>query len=182
MNYTDILNALKTASLFDLYRLNVSIQNEMEDPERIQQLRTILKIGDHITYFDTTKNTLINAIILEKNTKRIQIKNIHDQKIWNIPYYFINTQNIQTDIQPTKEKLTKNNLRVGECVGFDKDGDQIIGIIIRLNHKSVTMMTQSNKIWRVSYSFLFKVIDTDIVKDFNKLKNKALLKTDASII
>ncbi|MDP3532995.1 MAG: hypothetical protein Q8S31_06885 [Alphaproteobacteria bacterium] len=176
MNYTEILNALKTASLFDLYRLNVSIQNEMEDPERIHQLRKTIKIGDQIAYFDTTKNALIDAIILEKNTKRVQIKNIHDQKIWNIPYYFLNIRNAQTDIQPNKEKLSKNNLRVNECVGFDKDGDQIIGIVIRLNHKTVTIATQNNKIWRVSYSFLFKVIDADIIKDFNKMTIETIKK------
>lgn len=176
MNYTEILNALKTASLFDLYRLNVSIQNEMEDPERIHQLRKTIKIGDQVTYFDSNKNALIDAIILEKNTKRVQIKNIHDQKTWNIPYYFLNIRNTQTDIQPNKEKLSKNNVHVGECVGFDKDGEQIIGIVIRLNHKTVTMATQNNKIWRVSYSFLFKIIDAAVVKHFNTINIKTIKK------
>jgi hypothetical protein len=176
MNYTEILNVLKTASLFDLYRLNVSIQNEMEDPERIHQLRKTIKIGDQVSYFDSNKNALIDAIILEKNTKRVQVKNIHDQKIWNIPYYFLNIRNTQIEIQPNKEKLSKNNLRVHECVGFDKDGEQIIGMVIRLNHKTVTIATQNNKIWRVSYSFLFKVIDANIIKDFNTINIETLKK------
>jgi hypothetical protein len=53
-----------------------------------------------------------------------------------------------------------------DIVGFNKDGAQIIGIIVRLNHKTVTIITRENHRWRVSYNYLFKVIDADVINQF----------------
>ena len=39
MNYTDIMNTLKTASLFDLFRLGIAISHEVENPDRIKAVR-----------------------------------------------------------------------------------------------------------------------------------------------
>ena len=35
MNYTDLLTELNKASLFDLFRLNVAIDRELENPHRL---------------------------------------------------------------------------------------------------------------------------------------------------
>jgi hypothetical protein len=32
MNYTEVMDALDRASLFELYRLNTAISNQMDDP------------------------------------------------------------------------------------------------------------------------------------------------------
>jgi len=168
MNYTEVINTIKSASLFDLYRLSVAIRNEMENPERIQQLRQIFKEGDTVFYFDAPKNQLQKAIVVQKNPKYVLVKNNEDQKCWNIPYYLLNISKIDTDINITRnDKLSKNNLKVGECVGFNRDGKTICGVILRLNHKTVTIMTGTQHRWRVVYSFLFKVIDGDIIQQFD---------------
>jgi hypothetical protein len=165
MNYTDVLNALKNASLFDLYRLSVAIDHEMENPERIHQVRQSFKEDDSISYFDRNTNSLIEAIVLQKNPKNVLVKNVKDQKIWSIQYCMLNIARTNVDIH--SDKLSKNNLKIGDCVGFNHDGREIAGIVIRLNHKTVSLITKDRRRWRVSYKLLYKVIDADIVNMFD---------------
>ena len=58
-------------------------------------------------------------------------------------------------------------MSIGDVVGFNHDGSQIVGVIVRLNYKTVTMLTKDDHSWRVAYNYLFKVIDADIVQQFN---------------
>ena len=39
MNYTNILQELEEASLFDLYRLSVAIEDELNNPQRIAKVK-----------------------------------------------------------------------------------------------------------------------------------------------
>ena len=38
-------------------------------------------------------------------------KNTSDDRLWNIPYYFINLDDANIDIQSVSHKVTKNNLK-----------------------------------------------------------------------
>jgi hypothetical protein len=73
-------NKIKHASLFDLYRLNTAIHYELENPERIKQLRNTFKEGDIISYFDASNKRLEQAMILQKNFKSVLVENINDHK------------------------------------------------------------------------------------------------------
>ncbi|MBS0358309.1 MAG: hypothetical protein JSS53_03435 [Proteobacteria bacterium] len=167
MNYTEVLKAVKNASLFDLYRLKVAISNEIENPARISELRHFLKEGSRISYFDRVSNSLIDAVVIQKKSKSVLVENITDHSRWSIPYYVINLDQVDVNLHANKkDKLSKNHFKIGECVGFNYEGEQKVGIIIRLNQKTATLTTQDNRRWRVSYSYLFKVIDTEILEKF----------------
>src|SRR4029079_16856319 len=126
--------------------LSVAIRHEMENPYRVQQLRQSFKEGDIIAYFDEASNALQTAIVIQKNLKYVSVKNISDQQHWKIPYYLLNLANTNVDIYPhPQEALSKNNLKIGDCVGFNKDGEQIAGIVIRLNYKTVTLITKDHR-------------------------------------
>lgn len=160
MDFTEVMQLLKNASPYDLHRIKVAIQNEIEKPEHIRAMRGCFAVGDKVSYFDSDKNALINAIVLEKNPKNAVLKNLCDQKVWNTPYYMINLTGKTSDIHPNhKERPTKNNFKVGECVGFNNDGQQSIGTIIKLNHKTASLITRDNKRWRVGYGLLYKILD-----------------------
>ncbi|MCX7126212.1 MAG: hypothetical protein NTU49_10900 [Gammaproteobacteria bacterium] len=160
MDFTEVMQLLKNASPYDLYRIKVAIQNEIEKPEHIRTMRECFAIGDKVSYFDSDKNTLIDAIVLEKNPKNAVLKNLCDQQRWNTPYYMINLTGKKSDIHTNhKERPTKNNFKVGDCVGFNNDGQQCIGTIIKLNHKTASLITRENKRWRVGYGLLFKILD-----------------------
>jgi hypothetical protein len=164
MNFSELMKPLGEASLFDLFRMKVMIQNIIDDPVRIKELRQSFAVGDTISYFDVQQNSLIEAVVLEKKKKFVLVKNRSDGQIGNIKYYMLNLQGRESDILAHgREKLTKNHLKVGDFVGFDHDGEQTTGSILKLNAKTVSLITPNNKRWRVPYGMLFKVLDGETV-------------------
>ncbi len=160
MDFTAVIQLLKEATPYDLYRIKVAINNEIERPDHIKSIRSCFAVGDQISYFDEQSNSLIPAIVLDKMVKNVRVKNLVDQKIWILPYYMLNLEKKESDIRINhKEKPTKNHFRIGDCVGFNHDGLQSIGTITKLNHKTASLVTHDNKRWRVGYGLLFKVLD-----------------------
>lgn len=160
MNYSDIIQALETATAFDLYRLSKAIENMMEDPIRLLEVKASLRVGETIEYYEPTENRLIPAKLNKIRQTKVEVTNIEDGKNWVIPLYMINVQKTDIGIQKAaRGTLTKNELQVGDTVGFvSKHGKELHGNVIRLNPKSVTIQTPEGQ-WRVAYSLLHKVID-----------------------
>lgn len=159
MNYAEILKSLKESSPFDLFRLRTAITNELEKPELISSIRKHLAAEMVITFFCEEKNRLVDAVIQKFTAKYVYAINKEDGLRWQIEYSSINIGNVSTNINPDSSKaLSKNNLTVGETVGFNHEDVEIYGRIIRLNPKSVSLRTAENKKWRVGYSHLYKVI------------------------
>lgn len=108
--------------------------------------------------------------MIHKHIKYVSIIDAEDKRRWKIAYFLLNLGNVNTDIHAShQEKLSKNNLKVGDYVGFNHDGEQIVGVITRLNHKTVSLITTNQRRWRASYSCLYKIIDTDLAKRFAEL-------------
>jgi len=162
MDYTEILEALNKATLFDLHRLQSAIYQELLNPERIDAIKIQLKPGQHISYFDETLNCLIDAVVIQPKKTRCLVKNLKDGNRWDIPFYYINLDDVDTDIKPTKHQagIPKAALKVGDTVGFkNKDQVDVYGKVIRLNQKTATIQIDMQNQWRVSYSLLFPVLD-----------------------
>ena len=163
MDYTAIIAELKNASLFDLYRLNVAIDQQLNDRKKLSRIKQNLKIGQCITYFDHTENRLIEATIMKLKPKNVLVENKHDGLQWNIPYYFINIDNLDTDIKVEgKEKTNKNHIKVGDHVCFkDKQGNELFGEVIKLNPKTAGILVGNTR-WRVAYSLLSPTISINV--------------------
>jgi len=91
------------------------------------------------------------------------VENIDDQQRWEIPFYYVNLDEVNTDIIGlSKMGLDKTQLKVGDLVGFqDKQNNDVHGIIIRLNQKTATIKTNTNTEWRVGYEWLYLVINVE---------------------
>lgn len=163
MNYSEILEALDKASAFDLYRLQTAIDNLMDDPRRIIEIKKALRLGQEIEYYDASTNRMEAAIIEKIKQTKVVIKNLSDGKHWQIPLYMINIRGGDTTITRSQgDGLSKNELSVGEIVGFtDRSGIEQHGRVVRLNQKTVTIKSERQG-WRVPYSLLHKVIDLDV--------------------
>ncbi len=175
MDYTHLFNELQKASVFDLYRLHVAIGNELENPKRILHLKQKLRIGMELSYFYHVENRLVKAKLLDMNQKKVVVLDHEQNKRFVIPYYMLNIDGTDTEIYESKstKSLTANTLKVGDRVGFiNKDGDNIAGIIKRINHKTVTLETNSGHQWRVAYSFLYRIHDAE--KSMHTLQNESL--------
>jgi len=99
MDYSRIIEESKQASLFDLYRLQVAISHQLENPQRVQEIKSQLRPGQHITYFDTAENRLVEATVIKLKRTRLLVENKHDKQRWNIPFYRVNLDSVDTDIK-----------------------------------------------------------------------------------
>ena len=165
MDYTTILQELNKASLFDLHRLQSAIYQELLNPKRIEQIKAQLKIGQPISYFDPQSNSLVDAVILKIQITRCLVRNIKDQKTWNLPFYYLNLDDVDPDIKPARNDvgIPKNTLKVGARVGFkDKQNNDLFGEVIRLNPKTATIKINEHSQWLVHYNHLFRVIEGEI--------------------
>ena len=159
MNYSAVLDALNTASLFDLYRLREAIQKQLEDPARLDAIKCQCRVGQRITWFDSAENRLVEAEILALKQTRASVRNLADGKRWTIPLFFINLQGVSVDITPSRAGVDRNTLKVGDLVGFqDRQGHERYGKVIKLNRKTAGIAV-GNTQWRVAYELLSAVID-----------------------
>jgi len=165
MDYTAIINELRAASLFDLFRLRAALTTQLEDPGQIEQVRARLRPGMNVSYFDEVQNRLIEATIIELRRTRLLVKNRHDQKLWSIPFGAVNVDGVETDLRAAvaqQPALSRSRLQVGEAVGFrDRQNQDKYGQVVALNPKTATILTDDQQRWRVAYQFLFQIIDTD---------------------
>jgi len=173
MDYSLILSKLNSASLFELYRLNASINQQLKDPQKIRLIQNALKVGQLIKYFEASENRLIDAEVIELKRTKVLVKNKHDNELWNIPYYFINLDNSNIDIHAEpRQKINRNNLKVGDKVCFkDKKGNEVFGEVTKLNQKTSGILV-GNVQWRVAYSLLSPIIDGELGEINNLLEGE----------
>jgi hypothetical protein len=176
MDFTAILTLLKEASPYDLYRLRVALKNQMDDPEKIKAIRQHFSVNSDISYFNSIKNSLCRGMVLRKNLKKVVVMDREDTQVWTVSYYAINLTGKESDIQGDRhEKLTKNNLRVNDRIGFDHEGKHYFGIVNKLNHKTASVLTSEHKRFRVGYGLLFKVIEGEMQDSSSKSEiNRAI--------
>lgn len=168
MDYSRIMTELEDASLFDLYRLSVAINKELDDSNRVEQIKRMINEGDIITYFEDTQNRLVQAEVLEIKRTRVLVKNMHDMKKWNIPFYMVNIEDVATDItHPTKPKgMNRNEIKIGDIVGFrSKYNKNVRGKVMRINPKTVSLFVEPDQKWRVSYSMLYPIVDGEMAQE-----------------
>lgn len=176
MDYTKLFAEIKKASLFDLYRISAVIHNELENPERIKEIKRRLKPGMSISYYEPSANRLFDAVIIELRRTRLVIKNREDQKKWLIEYVSVNLDGVGTDISfsSAPEGLDRNQLRVGDIVGFYSNDEEKHGKVIKLNPKKAKVLTPGPVTWTVPYPMLFRVIEGNTVADPNIIDIKIL--------
>ncbi|MBF0402292.1 MAG: hypothetical protein HQL90_16200 [Magnetococcales bacterium] len=164
MDYSEILHALQSASPFDLYRLRMGIDGMLQQPERMLPIKRQLRPGMAISYFCGRKNRLVDAVVEDVQRTCVYLKDTADGQRWSMPFYVINLAGVNTDIHPQQgqKRLDKNQLKVGETVGFlDREHRERYGTILQLNQKTVSILTTEGVRWRVAYSLLFKVMDAE---------------------
>lgn len=163
MNYTQVLQALNEASLFDLYRLSVAINNQLTDPARLHAVKQALVPGQTLRYFDSTNNRLVEATLLRVDRTRASVRNLDDGESWRIPFYMIDLdgKDVQITANP-RRGLDRNSLKVGDRVAYrSREGRECYGEVVKLNPKTAGVLVDHHH-WRVPYRLLSLVIDGDL--------------------
>lgn len=165
MDYNQLLNQLNQAGLFELYRLKTAIDYELDNPERLTAFKQKLRLGMTLSYFEPKENRLIEGKLLEMRPKKAVILDYERNSRLALPYYMLNVEGGETAIHQKGKQLTANELKVGDIVGFNKDGRDIAGVIKRLNSKTVTLAASDGNGWRVPYAYLYRIHDAELVKE-----------------
>jgi phage gp45-like len=80
-------------------------------------------------------------------------------------------------VKPQCGVLSKGSMSIGDTVGFEHNGDKIIGKVIKLNPKTVKLITSANTRWNVPYKYLFAVIDAELnIIDIPMISNSVVAK------
>ncbi len=163
MDYSQILKDLEEATSFDLYRLVSALQDEMESAQRIKKVKSGLRVGQEITWFDRETHKLVESKILKLNKTRCLVRNFLDGVKWNITYASINTDDVSVEINMNqKYGVKKSELKVGDRVTYiSRDNLQVFGTVVKLNPKTAGIKTVDGEDWRVSYGLLKKIIEIE---------------------
>lgn len=174
MNYSQILDELNKASLFELYRLQQAIRRSLEDPARIRQIKNSLRVGQDIEYFEAEQNRLIEASIVELKRTKVLVKNHHDGELWNIPFYFINLDRADVAISNPSGELDRNSLKIGDRVAFkDRKGNELFGEVIKLNPKTAGVLVGTTR-WKVGYGLLSSIIEGEVGSEQNAIEGQLI--------
>lgn len=159
VNFENLTSFLNGASLHEIYRVSVALFNELQSPKRIMSVKNRIKVGQTVEFFDGETNITHKGIIVSKDIKYVSLKTNESLGLWKIPYHMLVIDSRQFDFSNNGKGLNRNQIKVGELVGFNKDGEEIIGKVERLNQKTVSLITKDNHKWRVAYSHLYSIID-----------------------
>lgn len=162
MNFTEVLDALRLASEFELYRLRAAIDRMLNDPKWIVAIRQALRIGQQVEYFDEKDNRICTGQVLEMRQKTVLLLRLDTAQRWLMPYTSINLDGVDVTIRDNPiQGLGRQEVAVGDSVGFlDREQRPRSGTVIRINDKTVTLISQ-NQQWRVAYALLHRIMDAD---------------------
>ena len=163
MNFSDTIATLNKASAFDLYRLRAAIDRVLGQPGWMDVVRSRLRIGQTIEYFDPQANCPHSGQVLDLRRKHAVVLDLATQKRWLISYAAVNLDGADVEIREKPQQgLGRNEVAVGDVVGFlDRNHQQRSGRIVRLNDKTVTLHCGHQQ-WRVSYGLLHRVVDSSV--------------------
>ncbi len=160
MNFSETIATLNNASAFELYRLRAAIDRVLDQPGWMDAVRSRLRVGHIIEYFEPATNRSHQGQVQELRCKQAVVLDLATQKRWLISYAAINLDGADVEIrEKPRQGLGRNEVAVGDVVGFmDRNHQQRSGRILRLNDKTVTLMCATQQ-WRVAYGLLHRVVD-----------------------
>lgn len=168
MKIQQVFQELQSASDFELFRLRVAIDKLLEDPERINALRKKMTVGMQLDYFNEEENRAIACELIDIKRTRASVREIDTGKQGTLPLYYLNLDHVATElVVNNKRGMSKAELQLGSMVGFvsSKYNQEYIGEVIKLNPKRVILLVSyegRNVQWRVPYSMLFPVIQSEL--------------------
>jgi hypothetical protein len=162
MNYQELMVLLDQASAFDLFRISQVLNDMIDEPKRIIEVKSKLRMGMRVEYFDARLRKAVPVTIESIKQTRATARDDQNRR-WDVPFCAINVRDIDPNVPiapPLASGPSKSDFSVGEGVAFiDRSGLEQFGVIIRLNRKTATVQGHGVS-WRVGYDLMNKVIDT----------------------
>lgn len=159
---TRLLDALRIAPSIDLYELSLAINQMLNDPRRILEVRRHLHLGAQVMYFDHRRGTLAPGRVLQLQATNATVQDDVNRTHWKLPYAAIVADPVQRAEQAAQAPPRRPDVatfKLGDTVSFtDKYLRERIGTITRMNTKTYSLICDGEQ-WRVSPGLLRKIID-----------------------
>jgi hypothetical protein len=159
---TRFLDALRIAPSIDLYELSLAINQMLNDPRRILEVRRHLHLGAQVMYFDHRRGTLAPGRVLQLQATNATVQDDITRTHWKLPYAAIvadPAQRAEQAAQAPPRRPDVATFKLGDNVSFtDKHLRERIGTITRMNTKTYSLVCDGEP-WRVSPGLLRKIID-----------------------
>lgn len=164
MDFSEVLQAMNQASAFELYRMRAAIDRVIDQPQWIEAIRSRLRVGQIVEYFDGQLNAGRKAQVLELRRKQVLVLDLESQKRWLMHYASINVDNADVQIrEQVRRGLGRNEVAVGDVLVFiDRDQQERSGTVLRLHDKTVTLLCGRAR-WRVACALLHRVVDSQAI-------------------
>ena len=161
VKFEQIMQTLEELTPYELRRIQDRSYQLSRDESKLQPIRNALQPGMTIKYFNGKLNKEVMAFIEDVRNTKVSVVHVEDGAKWTTGLYSINLENIQTRPASNHKQgtLSKTNLSIGDLVGFEDKGREIIGEVIKLNPKSAKIKLKDGCTWSVYYEYLFPVVD-----------------------
>ncbi len=162
MAIEDILSDLEKFTPYELSRLLVAVSSLLKNDSRLQRIRNSLKPGMHTSFFSRRENRVVPVTVKSVGKTKALLTRDDDKTSWFVPMEYINLDNLDIKTPPVTHKkgsVTKYDLKVGDTVGFDLRGQEVFGVVKKLNPTRAKIVITSGAVWKVCYSSLFPVCE-----------------------
>ena len=160
-----LLEVLQHASNLQLFQLNAVIERMLADPKRIVLVRKDLHMGQTVRFMDWRDGRMrVGKIIAMKDTQ-LTVHEHGTRSSWTVPYTAVeppvpSAARPAAAPEPPPPRAARNDFRCGEKVAFeDKHLNTVVGTIVRINQRTVTIDTGDGTTWRVGFALLRHVVD-----------------------
>lgn len=162
MKIEEILSVLDKLTVYELSRVSTAVAALLKDESRLQRIRNALKPGMKTSFFCRRENRVVPVTIKSVHKTRAILTRDDDKTNWSVLIEYINLDNLDIKAAPVTHKrgsLSKYNLKIGDPVGFDLRGQEVFGMVKKLNQSRAKVVLSSGETWNVYYTSLFPVYE-----------------------
>ena len=163
-----LIDTLNQASSLELFQLNTLIERMLADPRRIIAVRTNMHMGQTVRFLDWRDGQMRNGRVVAMGDAKVTLHEEGTRVEWKLPYTAVEppqttggaAENPPPSPPGAQLKPGRGDFRCGEKVSFeDKYLKTQVGIVVRINQRTVTVDTGDGHSWRVGFPLLRHVLD-----------------------
>lgn len=163
-----MIDALDGASNLQLYQLKTLIEGMLAHPKRTMDACASLHLGQVVCFVDFRSGQLRQGKVIAKHPTQATVFEESVRRSWKIPYVSIAPAEIMPgdtakpyDPPPEPAKPRgPSGFALGDRVSFDDGkGNTIIGMVTKINRRTVSIATDDGKSWRVDFPLLRHLVE-----------------------
>lgn len=161
-----LIDALSRASSLELFRLSAIIERMLADPRRIIAVRANMHLGQTVRFLDYRDDQMRSAKVVALKDTQATLHEEGTRGEWKLPYAAIEppaptaARPQPQPRAPAPRRPARNDFRCGEKVAFeDKYLSTVVGTVVRINQRTVTIDPGDGTSWRVGFALLRHVLD-----------------------